>query len=131
MPVVCDIKVIQGDAARRIGDGGVTLWEKTFNTGGRHAGGEAVLMLMVKGLTSANTDVDVLINNTKVGVIEHYNGADSSHWFTQIINIGGGILNNGNNELQIQAVSFPGAGPGNLFDDFFVKDVVCTFQQAA
>lgn len=130
MPVVSDIKVIQGDAIRRIGDG-ATLWEKTFNTGGRHSGGHAILMLMVKGLTAANSDVDVLINNRKVGVIEHYNGADRNHWFTQIVNIGGGILNDGNNDLQIQAVSYPGAGAGDLFDDFFLKDVVCTFQQAA
>lgn len=130
MPVVSDLQVIQGDAARRIGDG-ATLWEKNFNTGGRYSGGKAILMLMVKGLTATDSDVDVKINNTSVGVIEHYNGADSRHWFTQIINIGSGILNNGTNELQIEAVSWGGATPSNLFDDFYVKDVVCIFQQEA
>lgn len=130
MPVVCDIQVIQGDASRRIGDG-ASLWEKTFNTGGRHSGGKAILMLMVKGLTATDTTVDVKINNKSVGKIFNYNGAPSSHWFTQIINIGSGILNNGDNELQIEAVSWPGAKPGNIFDDFYVRDVVCIFQQRA
>jgi hypothetical protein len=130
MPVVCDFNVIQGDAVRRIGDG-ATLWEQNFNTGGRHPGGNAILMLMVKGLTVTDSDVEVLINNTPVGIIEHYNGADNRHWFTQVINIGPNILNDGNNELQIQAVSYDEAVPGDLYDDFFVKDVVCIFQQAA
>jgi hypothetical protein len=130
MPVVCDIKVIQGDISKRIGDGS-TIWEQNFNTGGRYNGGDAILMFMVKGLTETNSDVNVKINNTKVGVIENYNGAKSSHWFTQIINIGGGILRSGDNELQIEAVSWSGATPGNLYDDFSIKDVVCFFQQKA
>ena len=109
MPVVCDIQVIQGDAVRRIGDGAM-LWEKSFNTGGRYSGGKAILMLMVKGLTSTNTDAEVRINNTLVGHITDYNGASANHWFTQIINIGGGILRDGNNEIRITAVSWPGAG---------------------
>ena len=130
MPVVCDLKVIQGDSVRRIGDG-ATLWEKNFNTSGRYAGGNAILMLMVSGLTVTNSDVNVRINNQNVGKIEHYNGAKSNHWFSQIINIGGGILKNGNNEIEIQAVSYPGASAGDIFDDFYIKDVVCIFQQAA
>ena len=44
MPVVCDIQVIQGDATQRLGDGGATVWEKIFNTGGRHSGGKSILM---------------------------------------------------------------------------------------
>lgn len=131
MPVVCDLQVIQGDATRRLGDGGATVWEKNFNTGGRYAAGDAILMLMVKGLTATQSDVDVKINNKHVGRIEHYNGADSRHWFTQIINIGAGILKSGNNEIQIEAVSWPGARAGDIYDDFWIKDVVCIFQQAA
>ena len=131
MPVVCDIQVIQGDSTKRLGDGGATVWEKTFNTGGRHSGGKAILMFMVKGLTATNSDVTIEINGTNVGKIEHYNGADSRHWFTQIVNIGSGVLNNGNNELQIQAVSWPGARAGDIYDDFWIKDVVCIFQQKA
>ena len=128
MPVLCDFMVIQGDSSRRIGDS-ATLWEKTFSTGGRHPGGMAILMFMVKGLTATDSNVDVKINNTSVGKIFHYKGADPNHWFTQIINIGSGILSNGNNEIQIEAVSYPGATPGNIFDDFFIRDVVCVFQQ--
>jgi len=55
--VLCDFIVIQGDTAKRIGDGGITLWEKQFNTGGRRSSGGAILMLMVKGLTEADSNV--------------------------------------------------------------------------
>lgn len=61
MPVVSDIQVIQGDAIKTLGDGGSTVWEKTFNTGGRYSGGKAVLMFMVKGLTETESDVDIKI----------------------------------------------------------------------
>ena len=131
MPILCDFTVIQGDAARVIGDDGHRVWEKEFDTGGRRRTGGAILMFMVRGLTSTNADVDVKINNKKVGQIEHYKGAPASHWFTQIINVLGSNLNNGKNELQIEAVSFPGAKEGNLFDDFLIRDVVCFFQQSS
>lgn len=137
MPVLCDFVVIQGDANRRIGDGAI-LWEKTFNTGGRRSGGQAILMLMVKGLTYATEPVDVKINNKSVGKIFPYRlptnaerNATADHWHTQIINIGGGILNSRNNELQMVAVGFPESTPSNVFDDFFVRDVVCFFQQSS
>ncbi|MEA3325624.1 MAG: hypothetical protein U9Q37_10955 [Euryarchaeota archaeon] len=74
-------------------------------------GGKAILMFMVKGLTVTDSDVDVKINNTSVGKIFNYKGANSNHWFTQIVNIGSNILKNGNNELQLEAVSFAGATP--------------------
>ena len=129
MAVLSDFVVIQGDSNRRVGDG-ATLWEKNFNTGGRHSGGAAILMFMVKGLTVAEKDVDVKINNTSVGKIFRYNGANANHWFTQIINIGSGILNNGNNELQIEAIDYEGGGSDH-FDDFYLRDVVCFFQQSS
>jgi hypothetical protein len=131
MPVVCDMQVIQGDSNKRLGDGGATIWEKDFGTGGRYSGGDAILMFMVKGLTATESTVDVKINNRSVGRIYPYTGADSDHWFTQIINIGGGILKSGTNELQIQAVTWPGSTSGDIWDDFWIRDVVCFFQQKA
>jgi hypothetical protein len=136
MTVVCDFTVIQGDVDRRIGDG-ATLWEKNFDTGGREAGGNAVLMFMVKGLTYANEPVDVKINNVSVGVIYPYRwptqelrDADAEHWYTQIINVGGAQLKKVGNELQIQAIGFPGNTPQNIYDDFYIRDVVIFFQQS-
>jgi len=129
MPVLSDFVVIQGDASKRIGDG-ATLWEKNFNTGGRHAGGHAILMYMVKGLTVAKKDPIVKINNREVGKIFRTEGANRNYWFTQIINIGPNILNNGNNEIQIEAVDYVGGGSDH-FDDFFLRDVVCLFQQSS
>ncbi len=128
MPVVCDFVVIQGDSSRRIGDTS-TLWEKNFNTGGLNGKGSAFLMFMVKGLTATDSDVDVKINNMSVGKIFHSNSEDTG-WYTQIINIGTGVLNDGSNELQIEAVSFPGATPGNIYDDFYIRDVICFFKQS-
>lgn len=131
MPVLCDFVVIQGDDNVVLGDGGVVLWEKNFNTGGRHSGGAAILMLMVSGLTETTSNVPVKINNKTVGNIYNYNGAKSGHWFTQIINIGTTVLKDGNNEIQIGAVSWPGAESGNLYDDFAIRDVICFFQQSS
>jgi hypothetical protein len=137
MPIVSDFTVIQGDQSRRLGDG-ATLWEKNFNTGGRRSSGQAILMLMVKGLTYATEGVDVKINNRSVGKIFPYRwptqelrNADAAHWYTQIINVGGSNLNNGSNELQLQAIGFPEATGTNQFDDFSVRDVVCFFNQSA
>jgi hypothetical protein len=132
MPVLCDFQVIRGDNAVKIGDGSPE-WETTFNTGGRRSSGHAFLMFNVKGLTHTNDSVPVRVNNTEVGRIYPYGGEGetANRWYTQLINIGGGVLRDGNNEIEIPAVSWPGAGPGNLYDDFFLKDVICFFQQSA
>ena len=132
MPVVSDFTLIRGDSVVTIGDG-ATLWEATFGTGGRVAAEPAVLIFNVRGLTEATTNVVVKINNVEVGQIRPYDGsADSpNNWYTQMIAVGGQELNDGNNELQIQAVGWPGATPNNLFDDFQLKDVVLFFHQAA
>ncbi|MCB1985735.1 MAG: hypothetical protein H6936_14120 [Burkholderiales bacterium] len=128
MPILSDFVVIQGDVNRRVGDGAI-LWEKNFPTGG-HNGQYGILMLMIKGLTVAQKDVDVKINNKSVGKIFRYEGANANHWFTQIINIGPNILkNNGTNELQIEAVDYVGGGSDH-FDDFYLRDVVCFFSQS-
>ena len=129
MALFCDFQVIQGDAVKRLGDGGETVWRKNFETRGE-PGGMAVLMFMVAGLTVANSDVRIRVNERDVGKIEHYNGADARHWFSQIVNIGPNILNDGMNEIEIRAVSWSGATEGDLWDDFFIKDVICFFQQS-
>jgi len=137
MAVVSDFEVIQGDVDKRIGDG-ATLWEKNFNTGARLSNQNAVLMFMVKGLTYATKGVDVKVNDKSVGQIFPYRwptqqlrDADADHWYTQIINVGGNMLNDGMNELQIQAIGFPEATGTNKFDDFSIRDVVCFYKQNA
>lgn len=120
--------VIQGDSSRRIGDG-AAIWTKSFGAGGRVAGKDAILMFMVAGLTATNSDVDIKINDQTIGRIENYNGMDRRHWFTQVVNIGPNVLNDGTNELEITAVSWDGATAGDIYDDFFIKDVVCFFKK--
>lgn len=130
MPVLCDMKVIQGDAAKVVGDAD-SLWRKSFNTGGRTASGDAIIMLMVRGLTDSPSDVPVYVNDKRVGAIGRYQGGEASHWHTQIINIGAGVLRDGNNTLEIRAVAAADPSSRNLYDDFVIKDVVCFFQQSA
>lgn len=126
--VVSDFTVVQGDVSKRIGDGAI-IWEKRFRTDGAINTRPTILMFMVKGLTAAESSVEVKINGERVGVIFPYTGSDGDHWFTQIVNIGPRVLNDGDNELQIVAESFPDAGRGDLFDDFYIRDAVCWFKQ--
>lgn len=132
MPVVCDIQFVHGvGTGVKIGDdGNHPIWEIQFNTGGRYKNGQAVLIFMVRGLTG-NNNADVLVNNQFVGRIANYPGASPSHWYMQMINITGGPLKDGNNELQINAVPATHPGEGNVYDDFEVKNVICFFQQEA
>jgi hypothetical protein len=131
MPVVSDFTVIQGDGRITIGDSGTTLWEATFGTGGRAANEIAFLIFNVRGLTDATTDVAVKVNNVEVGTIRRYASGNNNagDWYTQMITVDGSTLNSGNNELQIEAVGWPGATAGNMFDDFDLKDVICFFHQ--
>lgn len=140
MPVVCDFVMIQGDGAVNIGDSANRSgWKKTFNTGGRHGGGAAFLMLNVQNLTATQQSVQVKVNDREVGRIMPYypsgnfgdRNREAAHWYTQMINIGPNVLNSGNNTIEIEPVSWQDATSGDLYDDFKVKDVICFFQQNA
>jgi hypothetical protein len=150
MTVVCDFIQIIGDAPVTIGDEN-TLFETSFNTAGREGGtvvGQtAFLIFNVRGLTHANQDVVVSVNGTQQGTIGHYfpggpgvNTNDindpnklrhQNHWYTQLIALTGSQLNDGDNQLQIEAVRFPGNTGTNTFDDFQIKDMMCFFHQNA
>lgn len=132
MPFVSDFVMIKGDEPIRIGDGR-DLWEAPFNTGGRSADHHAFLIFNVKGLTHTNLDVRVRVNGIEVGKIYHYGGRSETaeYWFTQMIAMQGQTLNDGDNEIEIRAVSWPGATADNLYDDFYLKDVFCFFHQFA
>jgi hypothetical protein len=134
MAIVSDFAVILGDTEVRVGDR-ATSWEKDFNTGGR-VSGNAVLMLMVKGLTYATKTVDVKINDMTVGQIfpnywptKELRDADAEHWYTQIINVTGSMIKDGTNRMKIGAIGFGGSSPANEYDDFYIRDIVIFFQQ--
>ena len=118
MPRVSDFVFIRGDANRTIGDNGLTIWESNFNATTVSRSTRGVLMFMVRGLTLAEENVEVRINNQVIGQIFRYEGADSSYWFTQIIQVDTGVLVPEDNELEIRAIGYPGASAGDLFDDF-------------
>ena len=102
--------------------------------GGLHQPSTALLIFNVRGLTFTNVDVAVKINQQPVGKICRYGGVNdaartdtSNYWYTQMIALNGSQLKNGNNEIQIEAVGWPGATNTNKFDDFQLMDVVCFF----
>ena len=114
MPIVSDFIRIVGDSPKAIGNAAV---EMAFNTGGRDAGHDALLMFGVKGL---NSTVQVKVNNVVVGSLSP--NSTQTHWFTQMVYMGGGSIKDGNNELQLEAINN---------DAFEIKDVSCFFGQAA
>ena len=85
---------------------------------------------MVRGLT-CNNGADVHLNDQWVGRVEPYTGAKPDHWYMQMINVTGGPLHGGNNELQINAAPATNVAPGNIFDDFQLKNFLCVFQQSS
>jgi hypothetical protein len=136
MPVVSDFIEIVGDSPVFIGDA-LPVWEAQFNTGGRYSSGTAFLIFNVRGLTHTTTDVEVKINDKSIGHIYRYGGLSDAdrvetakHWYTQMISLAG-TLNDGNNEIQIVAVKYPGTTASNTFDDFALKNVYCFFHQSA
>ncbi len=137
MPVLCDFTQIVGDSPVTIGDS-LPVWEQSFGTGGRWSDETALLIFNIRGLTHATTSVNVKVNNQVVGQIHPYGGLNDAqrtdtakYWYTQMIAVSGSTLHDGNNEIQIEAVGFPGATNTNKFDDFELKDVICFFHQAA
>ena len=136
MPVQAEFVEILADAPVALGDAN-RLWEAEFSTTGRVTNGAAFLMFNVKHLNFASSPVPVKVNQVLIGYIYPYrelNDDDrnnaAEHWHTQLIAIGGSTLHNGANELEIQAATFPNPGnPGNLFDDYSLKNVICFYHK--
>lgn len=123
MPTLCDFSQIVGEAPVSISH---SAFEKKFDTGGRKDNHTALLILNVRGLTRADKDAEVKVNEQVVGKIVGYGGltdAMAQNWYTQMIAFPGASLKDGDNELQIDPV----AG----FDRFEVKNVICFFHQSS
>jgi hypothetical protein len=114
MAVVSDFIRVVGDSPKTIGNAAVEL---NFSTGGRNAAHDALLIFNVKGL---NSTVTVKVNNVPVGSLTPC--STQTHWFTQMVYMVGNQINNGTNELQLEAVNN---------DPFEIKDVSCFFGQGA
>jgi hypothetical protein len=93
MPVLCDFTVIQfGEVP--IGSGASVSVESrsfraSFNTGGRHSQGGALLMFSVKGLTRTTANPQITINGQVIGEIHRSTPSrtpqfpeNSNHWYT-------------------------------------------------
>lgn len=133
---VSDFVNILGDTSIRIGDGNQVfetdfhISERPISTGYQLQ--HSHITYMVKGLTVASSNPDIRINNSVVGQIQRAPGADRNHWFTQTVTIARGntypgALRQGDNELEIRAVTYPGASDQDLFDDFFLRNIILTY----
>jgi len=139
MPILSDFVRIttHGDHDVEIGDdkpgedNNETGFTATFGTGGRYAPYSAYIIFMLKGMTEANDDAGVFVNDNRVGTLKRYNGGDPEHWQTQIVDFNGNFLNNGNNTLRVNPVpNLPGLprNKGN-FNNFYIRNVICHFHQ--
>lgn len=130
MPTVSDYDTIVGsNHSVHIGDGGVQVWEDTFGTGGRDTGQrDAHILVEYKGLTQGNV-AEVLINNTQSGKLFGHRGEAADDRHTTILSFPDERLNDGRNEIQINAVEDASA-PGT-YDDFVIENMVCMFHQRA
>jgi hypothetical protein len=134
MATVANYVIIEADTPQSLGDGDPTYVE-TFDTPD-YNGENAVISLMVSGLTAATSSVRVRINNFDIGQIFPYRYDTVSdrdevapHKFTQTIAITASILDAVNpNTLEITAVGFPEATPGNALDNFALSDIVLFYK---
>jgi hypothetical protein len=79
-------------------------------------------------MTVATKNAKVYLNDKHVGHILNNKGGNKDEWQTQIIQLVGGDLINGDNTLELRAVEFSGGGDNN-FDDYFVRNMICHYHQ--
>ncbi len=142
MPVLSDFTVIQRDSDHENFDNPFTVGDTDgklvlpFNTGGLHHA-PALLSFMVRGLTTSSARVAIKSpttgnNEIQIGRIQPI--SDANIWRHEQFVIKTNILNSGSsqaNTLIIGRVDANSPGPGNLFDDFDIRDIVCFFHQEA
>ena len=131
MSTVSYYTTILGSGERvTIGDGN-PVWEDTFGTAGRDTGQQDTHILVeFYGLTQGNV-AEVQINNQTLGRLAGYAneeyGDENRH--TQILSFPDEHLNDGRNEIQINAVESDSSD--STYDDFTIENMVCMFHQRA
>lgn len=130
VPTASDMRVIRG-ATRKIPTSGPELDLKmTFSSGGwLRAPHNAVLSLMVKGLTSARGHAAVELNESEIGRVYNSNDANKNHWHSPIITFPASKLfaDGSPNRLRIHPAE--SNKPSIDHDIFHVKAVMCHFMK--
>lgn len=136
MALVQDFQIISSRETF-IGDGRVNDKEEVefdfrlADISERHA---AILQFEVQGLTVANENPDVEINNRKVGEIDRHflrsKGTDGEmrFWMPQSMIIPGGRLRNGTNTLEITAPGWKHSHDRDRYDDFRIRNIVLYYR---
>ena len=128
MTVVSDFTVIQSGVAT-VGDPNANVLQRHFRTTNNNDNQIALVTMMVSGLAAGSAPVR--LNGHEIGEIAPHD-AGSKGWFAEQFAVPKGILKPGQanpNELQINLVPAANPSPGNVFDDFQVRDIVCFFHQ--
>jgi hypothetical protein len=130
--IVAKYEVIQGDTSVQIGDRPSHIWRKDFEIRNIATGPSlcSFLIFNVRGLTAASRNVEVQINDTKVGVIYPYTSGEpgNQNWYTQMINFfSDNVLHRGENTIKVIAETWAGTTEDNTWDDFYLKDVIIFF----
>ena len=130
MTTVADFTSIFSGATVTIGDGSnPNGWTESFNTAGRLGAKKAYLTLMLQHMTATLQNAVVKVNNSKVGELFNSKDGNALHWQTQMIVFDGGILNDGNNTIDVFPVDSANPSPGETRDDFNIREVVCHFHK--
>jgi hypothetical protein len=129
MTVVSDFTVIQ-DSAVTIGDAKPEDFQGKFRTTNNQDAQKALITMMVSGLAGGSSTVR--LNGHKIGEIAPHDAGSSNEWFAEQFAVNNKILKPGQanpNTLEIKLVPAANPAPGNAFDDFQVRDIVCFFHQ--
>ena len=129
-----DLVVILGDQGRALGHQKPSFEEcfaiDSSDSESRKADGlRGVLTLMVKGKIPAGRRPTVKINDRIVGTIASQPAAEHSHWFHEAVDIGRGILEAGQNKIEIGPEQQPDRSAESGWDSLQIRDVICHFQE--
>ena len=137
MPTVQDFIVIS-ERPVRVGDTapGPDREEReiTFSVSDIDTSQPAILHFEVRGLTVANEDPDVEINNREIGKINRYfmqnkgKDGESNFWFHQSMVVPRNAVSRGRNTLEIKAPSWKHANTKDRFDDFDIRNIVLFYK---
>ncbi|NUT49991.1 MAG: hypothetical protein HOV94_22170 [Saccharothrix sp.] len=143
MTVLADYEVVF-DGEHHLGDGASANFVSSFSAGGALPNYKGLLVLMVGGLNVAPLLElpKVLLNGTEIGKLAPvYLGWNSDQglaqqsWYTQHIIFSTNLLKTqqvNENKLTITAAKLSQPPPNaGVYDDFWVRDIVCFFRQAS
>ena len=142
MPVLSDFTDIlehihtdhsgRDDHVVRLGDLGSRREDLSiaFPTGGRRRDSQAVLFCVYRGLEQREAEIQ--INGQTVGFLPPLPATRRQEWTTNMFSFRGEILRStDHNSIHVEPPVLNDPEPGNIWDDFQFRELVCFFHQSA